>query len=152
MAGWSRVLFIPLTLTILLYSCRLTLVAPYDETIRKQIEETAKAVDRFYLLMLETTNESDQSRAYHNFVRDYINIQVEINDLLRKNRMRPLNDQSVRICEITLNLWIKYKEEHRKENTLSDGIIELNRMAFADLFEAMLVAEKAKKIATNPPE
>jgi hypothetical protein len=51
-----------------------------------------------------------------------------------------------------LELWVKYKEEHKEDNELSDGLIKLNRLTFSDLFYAMLVAEKAKEIISNPPK
>jgi len=134
------------------YSCRVTLVPPYDAAIKEQIDETAKAVDKFYLLMLETTSNSGGGRAYQNFAEGYVEIEVELNSLLNKNRVRPLNENSTRICEITLQLWQKYKLEHKEDNSLPDGMIELNRKTFADLFYAMQVAEKAKEIVTNPPK
>jgi len=77
---------------------------------------------------------------------------VELNSLLNKNRIRPLNEHSTRICEITMQLWQKYKEEHKTDNTLNNGLIQLNRSTFDDLFFAMQVAEKAKDIVSNPPQ
>ncbi len=148
----------PLVLIVLILSvftfssCRVTFVPNYDAAIMDQITETAKKVDRFYLGMLETTQPENDGRAFQLFAQQYVDIEVELHALLNKNKIRPLNENSVRICEITLELWIKYKEEHRDDNTLSDGLIKLNRMTFDDLFFAMQVAEKAKEIVTNPPE
>lgn len=137
---------------IIFNSCRVTFVPSYDAEISDQIEKTAKVVDKFYLSMLETTSDKNGSRAFDNFTDQYVEIEVDLNALLNKNKIRPLNENSVRICEITLQLWLKYKEEHKKDNTLSDGLIKLNRKAFSDLFFAMLVAEEAKKIVSNPPQ
>lgn len=134
------------------FSCRISLVPPHDALIMEQIDETAKAVDKFYLSMLETTSNSGGERAYEAFVEDYVNIEVELNSLLNKNKIRPLNQNSTRISEITLQLWLKYKTEHKEDNSLPDGMIELNRKTFADLFYAMQVAEKAKEIIANPPD
>lgn len=134
-----------------IYSCRVTLVPPYDAVIMEQIDETSKAVDKFYLIMLETTSNTGGERSYELFAEDYVNIEVELNSLLNKNKVRPLNENSTRICEITLQLWQKYKMEHKEDNSLPDGMIELNRQTFSDLFYAMQVAEKAKEIVTNPP-
>ena len=82
----------------------------------------------------------------------YVDIEVELNALLNKNRVRPLNAHSTRICEITLQLWQKYKEEHKTDNTLSDGLIKLNRMTLANLFLAMQVAERGKDLVNDPPQ
>lgn len=149
----ARPLLLIMTMLSLMafYSCRVTLVPPHDAIIMEQIDETAKAVDKFYLIMLETSSSSSGGRAYQNFAGDYVNIEVELTSLLNKNKIRPLNENSTRICEITLQLWQKYKEEHKEDNSLSDGMIKLNRQTFADLFYAMQVAEKAKEIVTNPP-
>ena len=138
--------------SILFFSCRLTLVPSYDEVIEQQIEVLAKDVDRFYLNMLETTSNENDGRAFELFANSYVDIEVELNSMLNKNKVRPLNENSTRICEITLELWIKYKNEHKTDNNLSDGVIKLNRQTFGDLFYAMQVAEAAKNIVSNPPE
>ncbi len=149
----SRILFSVILLsTIALNSCRVTLLPSYDAGISEQIENTSKTVDKFYLTMLETTSPENEGRAFIKFTREYIDIEVELNSLLTKNKIRPLNENSTRICEITLQLWIKYKEEHKTDNTLSDGLIKLNRKTFSDLFFAMQVAEEGKRIAANPPQ
>jgi hypothetical protein len=132
-------------------SCRVTFVPSYDANISAQIDNTAKTVDKFYLTMLETTKTDSGGRAFEKFSQDYINIEVELNSLLTKNKIRPLNENSTRICEITIQLWLKYKAEHKTDNTLSDGLIKLNRKTFSDLFYAMQVAEKGKELAKNPP-
>lgn len=136
----------------LVNSCRVTYIADYDSKIAEQIENTSKAVDKFYLLMLETTSVENEGRAFNKFSEHYVNIEVELNSLLNKNKIRSLNENSTKVCEITLQLWIKYKEEHKKDNTLSNGLIKLNRKTFSDLFFAMQVAEQGKTIVTNPPQ
>lgn len=132
--------------------CRVTLVPDYDDSISHEILETAKRVDKFYLDMQETTVNENGDRAYNNMVDSYVEIEIELSSLLNKNKIRPLNENSIRICEITLELWVKYKDEHKEDNELTDGIIKLNRLTFRDLFYAMLVAEKAKEIISNPPQ
>jgi hypothetical protein len=107
-----------------------TLVPQFDAAIMEQIDKTSKAVDRFYLMMLETTSNTDGGRVYETFAEDYIEIEMELNSLLNENKIRPHNENTVRICEITLQLWVKYKEEHKTDNELSDGLIKLNRKNF----------------------
>ena len=137
---------------LLLFSCRVTLLPEYSAELSKNIENTAKLVDKFYLLMYETTSAENDGRNYDKFAGQYVEIEVEINSLLNRNKIRPLNENSTRICEITLELWQKYKEEHKTDNTLSNGLIRLNRLTFADLFFAMQVAEEGKKLVDNPPD
>ena len=134
------------------YSCRVTFLPSYDASISEQIEITTKQVDKFYLTMLETTTVDNNGRSYEKFANQYVDIEVELYSLLNQNRVRPLNENSTRICEITLELWQKYKEEHKTDNTLSDGLINLNPQTFSDLFFAMQVAEKGKEIVNDPPQ
>lgn len=149
----KRVLFSIFFLGVIaLNSCKVTFIPSYDADISKQIENVTKEVDKFYLSMLEITSASNNGRVFSNFAEQYVNIEVELNSLLNKNKIRPLNENSTRICEITVELWIKYKEEHKRDNTLSDGLIKLNRKTFSDLFFAMQVAEKGKEIVSKPPQ
>lgn len=147
-----QLLALLLVATLAMYGCRVTFVPEYDSALAADIEETARQVDRFYLMMLETTSAEDNGRAFEVFAPEYVNNEVMLNSLLNQNKIKPLNQNSTRIAEITLELWQKYKEEHRTDNTLSDGLIKLNRKTFSDLFYAMQVAEKGKELATNPPK
>ena len=133
-------------------SCSVTFLPSYDASIAEQIEKTTRQVDKFYLTMLETTTEEDNGRIYEKFAMQYVDIEVELFSLLNQNKVRPLNENSTRICEITLQLWQKYKEEHKTDNTLSNGLIKLNMQTFSDLFFAMQVAEKGKELANDPPQ
>ncbi len=91
-------------------------------------------------------------RMYSFFSPKYIDIEVDLNSILTKNKVRPLNKESTRIAEIALQLWEKYKQEHKTDNTLSDGLIRLNKKTFHDMFYAMQVAEEGKRVPgnTNP--
>lgn len=133
-----------LAVVVLIINSCISLVSSYDVQVKQQIESISKEVDRFYLEMLENTSSEKEGRAYQKFSKEYVKIEVELNALLTKNKVRPLNTNSTRICEITLQLWIKYKEEHKTDNTLSNGLIKLNRKTFNDLFFAMQVAEEGK--------
>ena len=95
--------------------------------------------------MLETTRNENNEREYSKFVNDYIDIEVELNSLLNKNRIRPLNKESTRNCEIVIETWLKYKDRHKEQNKISDADIELNRDYFRDLFVVILTGEEAKK-------
>lgn len=145
----SRSIVLLSIIAIVLSSCRISLIADYDDRIAQQIELTAKKVDKFYLTMLETTSQDDKNREYSNFIDEYVDIEVELNALLSRNKVKSLNKNSIRICEITLELWIKYKEEHKKDVRLSDTKIRLNRKNMGELFYAMMAVEEGKKIIDN---
>ena len=132
--------------TLTLNSCKVSFIPSYNAQISEQIDATNKAVDKFYLCMLDTTKAENNGRAYAKFATQYVAVEVELNSLLTKNKIRPLNEHSTRICEITLQIWVKYKQEHKADNTLSDGLIKMNRKTLDDLFYAMQVAEKGKEM------
>lgn len=137
---------------ILFTSCRVSLIPNYDAALSEEINNTAKGIDQFYLSMVELTSADSNGRSYQKFAEKYVEIDVELNSLWNKNKIKPLNENSTRICEITVQLWEKYMKEHKTKNTLSDGLIKLNRKTFSDLFYAMQVAENAKQIIGNPPQ
>jgi len=141
----TRIIIVSTCCLFTLPGCKVTFLPAYNAQLAEQMEATSKAVDTFYLTMLETTTPVNDGRTYTKFVHQYIAIEVELTSLLNKNTLRPLNANSTRICEITLQLWVKYKQEHKKDNTLSDGAIKLNRKSFRDLFFAMQTAENYKK-------
>lgn len=130
---------------LLFVSCNFALLAPYNREVSTHIESTAKSVDRFYLDMLEKTDTIGNSRAYLKFADGYINIEVELNSLYTKNRIRPLNKESTRNCEIALKVWRDYKEEHKKKNGISDGLIKYNRKYMSDMFYVIQVGEELKQ-------
>lgn len=136
-----------LSFLLLFNACKVQLVANYDAELANEINTTAKKVDNFYLSMQEIATDK---RQFSNFSASYIDIEVDLNSLVTKNRVRPLNTESTRIAEITLQLWEKYKEEHKKDNTLSNGLIRLNKKTFNDMFYAMQVAEAGKKVSNTP--
>ncbi len=139
-------------LLLLAASCRVQLIPDYNAELAKKVDSTARMVDQFYITMREKTTNNSGERAYKNFIDGYILVEVELNSLLIKNRVRPFNQNSTRICEISLQLWNKYRNEHKKDNTLSDGLIRLNQKSMSDLFYAMQVAEQAKKIINSTPK
>lgn len=130
---------------VILASCNFALLPPYSREVSAQIENTAKSVDRFYLDMLEKTDATGNGRAYRNFADGYIDIEVELNSLYTKNRIRPLNKASTRNCEIALNRWREYKEEHKQKNTISNGLIANKRQYMNDLFYTIQVSEEFKQ-------
>ena len=128
-------------------SCRVTFVAPYDASVSQQIEDISRKVDKFYITMQEKTTEEENQREYSRFVDDYIDIEVELNALRKKNQIRPLNKESTQNCEIALETWIKYRDKHKQDNTISDIDIDLNREFLSDLFIVIQAGEEAKKNA-----
>ena len=141
-----------LSVLLLLGSCTVKLVPDHDEAMVKDITETAKKVDRLYLEIKEIPEA--EARTYEQFSQRYVDIEVELNSLLLRNKAKPLNKHSTRINEIIIELFKKYKTKHQTQNKLSDIEIELDKTYLLDAFNAMLVAEEGKKYGqgTNTTE
>jgi len=140
----SRILLLSCILAIALGSCTVKLIANYDNNIASQVESALKMVDKFYLTMLETSKNEEKARAYTIFVQDYIGIEIELQSLLDKNRVRPLNKNSTAIAENTLKQFQKYKEQHKADNYVSDANIILNRMYMHDQLVLLQMGESFK--------
>lgn len=147
----------------LFINCSFHILADYDKDIADEIVKTAKDVDAFFLLVLDT---DPNRRQYETFITQYRKIESDLSSLLLKNRIRPLNEESIKISENTLEAWRKLKSYHKERtewSRLSDGepnkistdkifsdvMIENNRRIFFDNFSAMAVAEYAKKLGTT---
>lgn len=126
-------------------SCKVSWVATYDYMVAQQIEVVAKKIDKFYLTMLETTNNENEQRVYSKFAVQYIDIEVELKSLLQKNQRRANNQESIVINERILNKWLEYKEIHKRENQLSNADIEANMMNFENMMNTFRIAEELKK-------
>lgn len=133
-------------LTASISGCKVTLLPNYNEDISNQIETTLKTVDKFYLTMLETTKNQAGQRSYANFINSYIDIEVELQSLLDKNKVRPLNKNSIAICENTLKQFQKYKDKHKADNKISDENIILNRLYMHDQLMLMQMGEAFKPV------
>ncbi len=128
-------------------SCAVRLLPDYDASLAEEIVEASLMIDRFCADMLEFSRSGTEERAYHNFAGAYVEIELALRSLYLKNSVRPLNRHSTRICEIALDLWQEYRDEHKEDGSISDGEIIINRRYFQDLFKSMLAAEEWKERA-----
>jgi hypothetical protein len=155
---------------MLLLSGCVNLVADYDAELANETITISKQVDRFYGQLAETNY---SLRSYDAFRDRYIEIEVNLRSLVMRNKVRPLNENSIKIAENTLKLWIKYKDAHKQnwekyqealaaveqgeENApqfaatdiYKDGKIKLHRKRFTRMFTALTVAEEAKKMGSD---
>jgi hypothetical protein len=142
--GMFRIVPIAIILAVLSISCRVSWVAEYSASIAQQIEVVAKKIDKFYLIIEETTTEENQ-REYSAFTEQYIDIEVELKNLLAKNKKRAKNKESITINETVLKKWMEYKEIHKKQNDLKNSAIKLNLINLQNLMNSFRVAEEAKR-------
>jgi len=135
----GRLILIVMVLVIV--SCSYNNLADYDQRIADKIIEVYRMINLFYLNMAECDS---MDRQYSKFSDDYKRIEVELKILVLMNEMRPMNKESVKQAENILDLWIKYKDAHEKNNTYSDVKIKLHRKRFNRNFAAMATGEQLK--------
>jgi hypothetical protein len=127
--------------------CSVKLVADYDAGTAEAILQTAKSVDGFYLRLLDTP---ENERPYSKFSEHYTTLEVELDGLVVRNRIRALNEESTKIAETTLAKWVQYKKAHKESNAYKDVLAMIHRERFMRLFTAMAVAAEAQKEASAP--
>lgn len=137
-------LFVFIT-SVIVTSCKVSLVATYDYMVAEKIEEVNKEIDKFYLVMLETTVNENDERAYDKYSEQYIDIQLDLKSLLQKNKRREKNQETIQINQRIYDKWLEYKEIHETQNELSDADIEANMMNMDNMLNTMLAAEQFKK-------
>jgi hypothetical protein len=123
--------------------CSVKLVSDYDQSTADELIRIAKKVDMFYGNMSELP---DIEREYGKYSKDYVDIESDIRSLVIRNRMRPLNDESIKISETILTEFVKYRKSHKEENLYKNTLLVLHRNRLLRLFTAMSIAEQAKQI------
>lgn len=127
---------------IVFYGCTVQYVAVYDESIKNEIIRIAGEVEMFYATVLEVDT---SLRGYNNFKDRYLVIEVDLRTLLTRNKIRPLNEESTKQTEIALELWLGDKEKHKRNDSVSDFIINSHRNQFQRIFIAMAKGEAVKE-------
>ena len=143
---WKPLAGLVLALVLALCGCSLKYVADYDSTTLEQTLAAGKKVDLFYGNLLETL---PSQRPYAKYSTSYVDIEVDLRALVSRNQARALNGESIRIAQIILEKWDKYKDNHKAKGGYPDGIARLDRDRFLRLFRAAADAEEAKKITTG---
>jgi hypothetical protein len=144
-SGWSRwPVLLWLAVLLSLAACQVKLVADYDQATFEGILQAAKKVDLFYGQLLER---SENARPYAQFTTQYVDIESDLRSLVTRNQARPLNQESTKISETILNLWLKYKAAHQANDGYKTALAKLDRKRFTRLFNAAASAEQAKQLS-----
>lgn len=126
--------------------CATRYVADYDAQVVEDVNQISRKIDIFFGKLMETPAEE---RGYRHFKDAYIEVEADLRLLLRRNEIRPLNDETTRQIHTTLKLWQDDKAKHEKKNTVSNFIAKKHREQFCRLFVAMAKGEMAKKMVQH---
>ena len=129
--------------SVAVIGCTYQYVADYDASVVEDVNLISKKIDIFFGKLLETPVDE---RGYQRFKDTYIEVEADLRLLLRRNEIRPLNDETTKQINITLNLWLDDKAKHAKDNTVSNFIAKRHREQFCRLFVAMAKGEMAKEM------
>ncbi len=138
---WSVLLTVVSVLA--LNGCAVKFVSDYDAATYEEILRVGKEVDKFYGDLLE---KDEAKRAYQKYSGKYVELETELRSLYTRNKSRPLNEESTKISESILKLWLKYKENHEKNDGYKSGVAKLDRKRFVRLFVSAASAEAAKNL------
>jgi phage gp16-like protein len=130
--------------SLVFLSCRVTLVAPYDQVVSDQISTVSKMIDKMYLSMAE---QDASARQYSQYSAQYINIEVELNSILNKNQSKFQNEHSAAIAENVVKQWLKYKQAHKTANGITDGQLTMNHQYMSEQMNRLQRSENDKKWA-----
>lgn len=122
--------------------CAVQLVSPYDERTIEQIEKIDKKIDRFYLSLQSFPEENRTFEKFHN---GYLDINVEIRSLERRQEIREKNNETLRQTQIFASLWQQDIVTHKKNDSISDFIIKRRMDQYSRLMSALAKGEFAKK-------
>ncbi|KZN53554.1 hypothetical protein N474_21070 [Pseudoalteromonas luteoviolacea CPMOR-2] len=141
--SWLKLLVILATLLILTtqVGCSLHLISEYDRASQRNMLSLMKKIDGFYLHM---SNVAPDKRQFSHYVSGYTNIEVEINALLQRQKVRELNELTVKQVEILLELWQQGRLAHKSKDGISGFIIKRRRSEYQRVMLAMIRGEESK--------
>lgn len=122
--------------------CAVQLVSPYDEKSMTQMELIDQNIDRFYLV-LQTQPEAE--RTYEKSASDYVDIDVNIRSLERRQAIREKNQDTLTQTQTLAALWKQDMAAHKTNNAVSDFIIKRRMDQYRRLMNALIEGELAKK-------
>gem|GEM_PF-2358813 len=137
-----------LSIVLVFNSCRVSLIADRDEVFIEHVLETALVVDAFYLQLMSADTSQIQ---YSTFSDNWNNAELEIRQLRLMAEAHPLNRESSEICSLLLETFIKYKQQHQKNNFYPPALLPLHRDRLAEYFIALLSVEKSKELKNQKP-
>ncbi|MCF2859235.1 hypothetical protein L1286_17260 [Pseudoalteromonas sp. SMS1] len=141
--SWFKLVVIFATLLILSsqVGCSLHLISEYDRASQRNMLSLMKKIDGFYLHM---ANVAPAKRQFAHYLSGYTNIEVEINALLQRQKVRELNELTVKQVEILLALWQQGRGAHKSKDSISDFIIKRRRSEYQRVMLAMIRGEESK--------
>lgn len=131
-----------LAFSILFSGCALQLISDFDQKSVDQMQNISEKVNGFYLGLSYLKQEQ---RTYQESAPYYLKVEEKLEALESMQRIRELNELTVKQVEIALSLWRQDRKMHKREGSLSDFIIKRRKSQYQRLFIAMIKGEDSKQ-------
>ncbi|AMR32710.1 hypothetical protein A0256_15405 [Mucilaginibacter sp. PAMC 26640] len=132
-------------LAVILSGCsRVVLVPDYSAGIEAEIVNGAMLNDKLYL---DLADAQPSKREYIDFSERYSSVEAVINSIQLKNEIRQKNTDMLAIINNLKAAFTKYRDEHKKNNTLSDGEVKADQAFIKAFWKPLLIAEHGLKNA-----
>lgn len=127
-----------------LMSCKLlqpiSLVPTFNAAIVTDVIELGKQVDDLYISM-----EQNEDKIFDTYVQSYTNGEVLINSIIVRDQSRPKGELITKQAILFRNLFLKYRDEHKKKIKLNNSEIRIYKQYLKDQHKALLVSEMSLK-------
>ncbi|MFV0346231.1 MAG: hypothetical protein ACK5IQ_08310 [Bacteroidales bacterium] len=135
-----------LSLVALNYSCSsIGNMSQYDSSTARRIEQTAEKIDELYLSVLQLSDEGDKKRAFSEYAKDYLDIEVDIRAIIFRLSSQYINNEDNGANKL-LDYWLTCREQHKKEDSnITDKQIEIFHKQCIAFLEAIHFSEKTKE-------
>ena len=126
----------------LIAGCSAQLIAPYDSRTLEQMESIDQNIDHLYLTLRALPR---QDRTYNPFAERYLDIDVKIRSLKRRQEIREKNQETLTQTKTLASFWTQDMGIHKEKNSISDFMIKFRMGQYRQLMDALIKGELAKK-------
>tara|TARA_R110000868_G_C10959968_1_gene768419 strand:- start:5061 stop:5567 length:507 start_codon:yes stop_codon:yes gene_type:complete len=116
------------------------LIASFDVTTQEKSLAISKSIDYLFAELQENPD-----KKFSEIDGKYIQIEIELRNLLLRQTARPLNELSIKQTELLIESFSGFRELHKSHSPISLTAIELARNQFYIMFSSIVVAEGHKK-------
>ncbi|GAA4650332.1 hypothetical protein GCM10023116_26150 [Kistimonas scapharcae] len=127
---------------ILLCGCSLKLVDTYDQQTVMELQTIEQNIERLYL---NIQMQKEKERQYQLYTKQYIDIDINIRALERRQARRENNQETLEQTQILAQLWQQDMKAHQRKDVLSDFLIKRRQEQYRQLIDTILRGEFAKR-------
>lgn len=134
-----------LTLVLCLSACQWSKLANRDTRVELLLIQINEEISVHWQKVLALPLEQ---RKFAKYQESYIRINSNLNVLLRLNKYRSDNEESITQIEYVLTMWRQDLAKHQKEDKVTDFTAKRREEQYQRTINAIIKAEQAKPIAS----